>query len=154
MEGLLVRRIIEGTVIDHIPSGRALTVIRLLGLEHSGHTMAIVTNVDSMKLGKKDIVKVEGLFLDSRQTDRISLVAPTATINIVREGRVVVKKKVEPPQLIEGIISCPNPACITRKQGENSRSKLRLTSRRPLGYQCVYCGTIVEEGELPRLMEG
>ncbi len=151
-EGLLVRRIREGTVIDHITAGRALHVVRLLGLEGSGYTMAIVMNVDSRKLGRKDIVKVEGLFLDSDQVKMVSLVAPNATLNIIRDGVVVLKRKVEPPELLEGVIRCPNPTCITRKEGEFVRSRMAMVSRSPLVYRCLYCGTLIGEDEIVRIL--
>ncbi len=153
-EGLLVRKIREGTVIDHITAGRALKVVRLLGLEGSGYTMAIVMNVESRKLGRKDIVKVEGLFLDAEQINKISLVAPHATLNIIRDSEVKVKRKVEPPEVVEGILSCPNPTCITRKGGEYVVSRVRLSSRDPLTYQCVYCGTIIGEEDIVKLLTG
>ncbi len=151
-EGLLVRRIREGTVIDHITAGRALYVVRLLGLEGSGYTMAVVMNVDSRKLGRKDIVKVEGLFLNSDQVRMVSLVAPNATLNIIRDGVVVLKRKVEPPELLEGFIRCPNPTCITRKEGEFVRLRMVMVSRSPLVYRCLYCGTLIGEDEIVKLL--
>ena len=151
-EGLLVRRIREGTVIDHITAGRALHVVRLLGLEGSSYTMAIVMNVDSRKLGRKDIVKVEGLFLNSDQVRKISLIAPRATLNIIKDGVVVLKTKLEPPELLEGVIRCPNPTCITRKEGEYVAPKMKLVSRNPLVYQCLYCSTLIGEDEIVKLL--
>ncbi|MEM1873885.1 MAG: aspartate carbamoyltransferase regulatory subunit, partial [Acidilobaceae archaeon] len=123
---LLVRKIRDGIVVDHITAGRALQVLRLLGLENSGLTMAIVMNVESKKLGRKDIVKVEGFYLDVDQINKISLIAPRATINVVKDWRVVEKKRVEPPQLVEGILRCPNPTCISRKEGEPATPKFKL----------------------------
>ncbi|MEM0490930.1 MAG: aspartate carbamoyltransferase regulatory subunit [Acidilobaceae archaeon] len=151
-EGLFVRRIREGTVIDHITAGRALHVVRLLGLEGSNYTMAIVMNVDSRKLGRKDIVKVEGLFLNSEQISKISLIAPNATLNIIRDGLVVIKQKVKPPDIIEGILRCPNLSCITRKEGEFVKSKMRLVSTNPLIYQCIYCGTYIGEDDIVEML--
>lgn len=151
---LLVRKIRNGIVIDHITAGRALQVLRILGLEGSGRTMAVVMNVESRKLGRKDIVKVEDFYLDIDQVNRISLIAPKATINIIREWSVVEKKRVEPPQMVEGMIKCPNPTCISRKEGEPVTPKFRLVSREPLQYQCVYCDTMIREDEIARNLAG
>ncbi|MCX8196341.1 MAG: aspartate carbamoyltransferase regulatory subunit [Acidilobaceae archaeon] len=151
-EGLLVRKIREGTVIDHISAGRGLQVARLLGLENSGYRMAIVSNVESKKLGKKDIVKVEGLFLTSEQINLVSLVAPNATLNIIKEGNVVLKQKVRPPEIVEKILPCPNSSCITRKKGEHVVPRMILVSTVPLLYKCAYCGTYVGEAEIARLL--
>lgn len=143
-EGLLVRRIRDGTVIDHIPAGRAFAVVRLLGLEGSGRRMAIVVNVDSRRMGLKDIVKVEGIYLSKEDTDRIALIAPTATINIIQDYRVREKRRVEPPEELRGILKCPNPTCITRKPGEPLESRMRRVSVKPPRYRCVYCGTTLD----------
>ncbi|MEM0340433.1 MAG: aspartate carbamoyltransferase regulatory subunit [Acidilobaceae archaeon] len=151
---LLVRKIRDGIVIDHITAGRALQVLKLLGLENSGLTMAIVMNVESKKLNKKDIVKVEGFYLDVDQVSKISLVAPKATINVIKNWHVVEKKRVEPPQVVEGILKCPNSTCISRKEGEPATPKFRLVSREPLRYQCVYCDTIMREEEIAKYISG
>ncbi len=148
-EGLLVRRIREGTVIDHIPAGRALAVLRILGITgQEGLRVAVVMNVESRKLGRKDIVKIEGRLLSPEELNKIALVAPTATINIVKGYHVVEKKKVELPEVLENILRCPNPTCITRKPREPVKPRFRLISRRPVRYQCAYCGTIIEESEI------
>ncbi len=155
-DGLLVRRIREGTVIDHIPAGRALTVLRILGITgREGYKVAVVMNVESHKLGKKDIVKIEGRMLSPSEVNKIALVAPSATINIVRDYKVVEKQKVSLPDRIDDILSCPNPTCITRQPREHLVSRFRVLSRRPVRLQCIYCGTILDEDDVMRqLMEG
>lgn len=147
-EKLLVRRIREGTVIDHIEGGRALDVLKILGIGKG--TKSVVTaamNVPSVKLGRKDIVKIEGRFLSPEETDRIALIAPRATINIIKGYRVVEKRKVQLPGVIVGIVRCPNPTCIT-----NSREPVEgvfdvIDSERPL-LRCRYCGRILKPEEL------
>ncbi len=152
---MLVRRIRDGTVIDHIPAGRALTVLRILGITGSeGYKLAIVMNVESKKLGKKDIVKIEGLYLDKEQLDKIALIAPTATVNIVKDYRVVEKMKVRLPEDLSNILSCANPTCITRQPREPIKPRFKLVSRRPVLYQCVYCGTLIEEDDIVRQLGG
>ena len=155
-EGLLVRRIREGIVIDHIPAGRALYVLKLLGITgREGYRIALVMNVESRKLGKKDIVKIEGRFLKPEEYNKIALIAPTATVNIIKDYHVVKKDKVVLPEVIEGIIVCPNPTCISRKPSEPIASKFKRLSDKPLKLQCMYCGAIVEEEDiLKSIVEG
>ncbi|HDJ27368.1 MAG TPA: aspartate carbamoyltransferase regulatory subunit, partial [Aciduliprofundum sp.] len=100
MEELRVRRIREGTVIDHIPPGKALKVLSILGISGSeGTVVAVLMNVESRKLGKKDIVKLEGRFLTRDEVDEIALVAPTATINIIRDYEVAEKFSLTLPKV-------------------------------------------------------
>ncbi|RUM47151.1 MAG: aspartate carbamoyltransferase regulatory subunit [Hyperthermus sp.] len=153
-EELLVRRIRSGTVIDHIHAGRALSVLRILGITGSeGFRVAIVMNVDSRKLGLKDIVKIEGRRLSDEEVDKIALVAPEATINIVEDYVVVKKHRVKLPEVIENILACVNPTCITRQPREHVKPRFRVVSRRPLRLQCIYCGSFIEEDYVIRQLE-
>lgn len=146
---LLVRKIREGTVIDHIPAGRALTVLKILGLTgEEGFTIAVVMNVESRKLGKKDIVKIEGKFLKPAEVDKIALIAPSATINIVRNYEVETKRQVEIPDEIVGILRCINPNCITNKSGEPVSSAFKVVSKKPLKLVCKYCDEIMTERDV------
>jgi aspartate carbamoyltransferase regulatory subunit len=152
---LIVRKIREGTVIDHIPAGRALTVLKILGLTgREGLRIALVMNVESRKLGRKDIVKVEGLSLTPEVTDRIALIAPTATINIVKDYKVVEKRKVKVPDVVVNLLQCPNPTCITRKKGEPIQTRFRKISDNPLILRCVYCGSTLTENDIVKQFEG
>ncbi len=152
---LLVRRIKEGTVIDHIPAGRALMVLRILGITgREGYTVAAVMNVESRKLGRKDIVKIEGRYMAPEEIDKIALVAPTATINIVRDYEIVEKRRVEAPEHLRGIIKCTNPTCITRKPREPVTPLFRRVPGPGIRYQCLYCGTIIEEEEILQQLAG
>ncbi|MCI4407659.1 MAG: aspartate carbamoyltransferase regulatory subunit [Thermofilum sp.] len=148
-EELLVRKIRDGTVIDHIPAGRALDVLKILGLSgKEGSTIAIVMNVPSKKLGRKDIVKVEGKFLEPKEVDEIALIAPTATINIVKDFRVLEKRRVQVPEEIKGLLRCPNPNCITNTKREPIVTKFKLVSITPLKLKCYYCEDIVTEEQV------
>ncbi len=143
-------------MIDHIPAGRALVVLRILGITgQEGLRVAVVMNVESRKLGRKDIVKIEGRHLSRDEVDKIALAAPTATINIVRDFKVVEKRKVELPRVLENVLRCTNPTCITRKEREPIRPRFRLVSRSPVRLQCVYCGSLLDEKDiLGQLVEG
>ncbi len=154
-EELVVRRISNGTVIDHIPAGRALKVLRILGITgEEGYMVSMVMNVYSKKLGKKDIVKVEGRELSSEEVNKIALVAPTATINIVRDYEVVEKRKVELPDRIEGIVRCVNPKCVTNAPREAVHPSFRVISRKPLKLVCEYCGEYLTEEEVIAQLAG
>lgn len=148
-EELIVQRIREGIVIDHIPSGQALNVLKILGIKGGeGYRVAMVMNVDSRKLGKKDIVKVEGRELSLAEVDKIALVAPEATINTVRKYRVEKKVKVRLPDKIEGILMCTNPNCISNKPREPVMPSFKVLSRTPTLLICEYCGNYISHDEV------
>lgn len=139
---LRVSKIQNGTVIDHIRAGQALNVLSVLGIEGSGDTtVSIGMNVPSGRLGQKDVVKVEGRELSQDELDVVSLIAPEATINIIREYEVADKDRVERPTEVVGILRCPNPRCITT-EAEPVDSKFDVLED---GVRCVYCETIVRE---------
>ncbi len=140
-EHLMVRKIEAGTVIDHIPAGRALDVLKILGITgREGYTIAVVMNVPSKKLGKKDIVKIEWVELSQEQVDRIAIVAPSATINLIKGWKVVEKRRVEMEDKLVSILKCPNPNCITNSAGEPIKTSFTVKRRVPLLITCDYCG--------------
>jgi aspartate carbamoyltransferase regulatory subunit len=146
---LIVSKIENGTVIDHIPAGRALAVLRVLGITgKEGMRVALVMNVESSKLGKKDIVKIEGRELTPEEVNIISAVAPTATINIIRNFEVVKKFKVSPPEVIKGRFRCKNPTCITNAPREPVEPTFYLVKREPPLFICAYCGRYHELSDL------
>jgi len=111
---LRVSKIKDGTVIDHISAGYALDVIKILGI--TGHECRIITiaiNIPSKDLKVKDIVKIEDRALTSQEVNRIALVAPHASINIIHDYMVVKKVEVKLPKIIEGIVKCINPVCVS-----------------------------------------
>ncbi|MFB6298084.1 MAG: aspartate carbamoyltransferase regulatory subunit [Salinirussus sp.] len=139
---LRVSKIERGTVIDHVAGGRALTVLALLGIDGSaGDVVSVGINVPSNRLGRKDVVKVEGRELSQGELDVLSLIAPAATINIIRDYEVVEKHRVERPDRVSGLLDCPNPNCITTAD-EPVASEFEVLED---GLRCVYCETIVSE---------
>ena len=134
----------NGTVIDHIAAGQALNVLKILGI-HPGMdvTLSVVMNVRSKHMGKKDIVKVEDRELKPEEVDKIALIAPQATINIIRDSEVVAKHKVYLPKSIEGIIRCANPNCISNVGREPVLSKFITVSENPLRFRCFYCERMI-----------
>jgi aspartate carbamoyltransferase, regulatory subunit len=139
-QGIVISPIKNGTVIDHITPGQGMVVLRILGLQQGSMTrFTLACNVTSSRGGRKDLVKIENRELSKEEVDRIALIAPDATISIVRDFKIAEKKPVEIPQEICGVISCPNPNCITNtKEPVESRFVAH-----PRGYRCVYCDAVV-----------
>ena len=139
---LRVSKIRDGTVIDHISAGQALNVLAILGIDGAGgEQVSVGMNVPSETLGRKDIVKVEGRELSQAEVDVLSLIAPHATINIVRGFDVIEKSRVERPERVTGVLSCPNANCIST-QGEPVEPTFDVLSE---GVRCAYCDTIIRE---------
>ena len=144
-------KINNGTVIDHIRAGHALEVLQILGITgKEGSIVTLAMNISSSRVGSKDIVKLEDRFLDDPEVARIALVAPEATINIIRDAQVIEKKRVELPDRLTNIVVCPNPRCITNKEREPILPKYEVVSRRPMKLKCLYCWTMIDEDEIIR----
>ena len=136
----------KGTVIDHINSGQAPLVLKILGIEAGTKIIvSLVMNVQSQRLGKKDIVMIEDRELNTKETNKIALIAPNATINIIRDCQVVKKEKVHPPEIIEEILKCQNPNCISNDEKEPINSKFILENLDPVILKCHYCGMELED---------
>jgi len=145
---LRVSKIRDGTVIDHITGGHALDVIKILGI--TGRVNEVVTvamNVPSKTLSVKDMVKIEGRELKSEEVDKIALLAPHATINIIRNYKVVEKQRVKLPNILRGIVKCANPACISNSK-EPVQPTFYVDSEEPLRLRCHYCGYIMEKQDV------
>lgn len=113
---LPVSAIKEGTVIDHISAGQALTIIRLLKLRESRNTVSVGLNLTSKRLGYKDLIKVANRFLTEKEAHDIAVFAPSATISIIRNFQVEKKIGATLPKIIQKILICPNARCITRAE--------------------------------------
>ncbi|MHA1749805.1 MAG: aspartate carbamoyltransferase regulatory subunit [Promethearchaeota archaeon] len=145
---LRVRKINKGTVIDHIPQGKALTVLNLLGIsESNGECITIAMNIPSSKIGKKDIIKIENIFLSDDDFNKIALIAPKATINKIIDTKIAKKEYVTIPEQFSGIIRCINPNCISNKENEPIKSKFLVINKKPLLLECSYCGRKMTQDE-------
>lgn len=145
-KGLIVSSIENGTVIDHLPPGKAVKIAEMLGLLQG--SVIIGQNLKSTKYGKKDLIKVEDRFLTSEEYNEIALVAPNATVNIIRDFAIKEKRKVNVPDVIEAVALCENANCVSNK--ERAPSKLLVVNRAPVELVCHYCGYIMR-GEEVRL---
>ena len=130
--------IANGIVIDHITAGRGMKLYDLLGLEKLDCSVAIIKNVHSVKLGKKDIIKIDSEI--PINLDVIGYVDPNVSINIIRNSKLVEKKRIDMPEYLTNVIFCKNPRCITSTEQELDHV-FRLTSRENKIYRCIYCET-------------
>jgi aspartate carbamoyltransferase regulatory subunit len=145
MKDFRVTPIRNGTVIDHIDCGQALKVLRIIGVTGDVQsTVSVLMHVPSKVDGWKDVVKVEDRELDPQQVDKISLISPKATINIIRDFNVAEKHQVKMPEIVKGIIKCGNPNCITNKC-EPVDPEFVVESQRPVVLRCLYCDRIQED---------
>ncbi|MBN2603645.1 MAG: aspartate carbamoyltransferase regulatory subunit [Candidatus Thermoplasmatota archaeon] len=138
MKELKIQPIENGTVIDHITACNAIKVLRILGIpEGHSSTISVAINVKS-HLGKKDIVKIENRELDPKEVNKIALISPKATINIIRDFEVAEKFKVKLPKEIVGIVCCSNPTCVSNSN-EPVKSRFKVISQDPAKIKCYYC---------------
>lgn len=126
----------EGVVIDHIHAGGAMKIYEYLNLEKLDCQVAIIKNARSSKMGKKDIIKIEGpIKID---LNVLGVLDHNITINIIKDNHIVSKKSLELPDMVTNIIKCRNPRCITSIEQEIPH-KFKLTDRVNRIYRCVYC---------------
>ena len=145
---LLVRRIKEGTVIDHIDEGKGLQVLDALGIDgKDGSLITIALNVPSGKFKKKDIIKVENKFLKDDDTNKLAVIVPNATINIIKNYKLVEKRRVALPNEIDRIFRCSNPDCITNST-EYIESVMDVIDKEESVLKCRYCGRILDVNQL------
>lgn len=133
-----VDSITNGVVIDHITAGKSMRLYELLGLESLECPVAMIKNVTSGRMGKKDIIKIDAAI--DIDLDVIGYVDPAATVNIIKDGVLVEKKSIEMPRMLVDVIKCKNPRCITSTEQE-LKHLFRLTDRENKIYRCVYCET-------------
>ncbi|MBQ1467605.1 MAG: aspartate carbamoyltransferase regulatory subunit [Solobacterium sp.] len=132
----------NGIVIDHITAGQAMKLYELLGLGELDCSVALIRNASSVKTGKKDIIKIDADI--PVNLDVIGYVDPGATVNIIKDGKLVEKKTLALPQTLTNVIHCKNPRCITSVEQELPHV-FRLTNPKEKIYRCIYCETKAEE---------
>ena len=147
---LLVSKIENGIVIDHIPAGRAFQVLRLLKQPADARAL-IAQNVESGSMGSKDLIKIEGTYLTSSEIDVIAFVAPDATLNIISDWQVKEKRRVSIPETLEGTFNCPNTLCPTNARYGSPNTRFRVEKGELLEetkLHCTYCGSITYYGTI------
>ena len=132
----------EGVVLDHIQAGKSMDIYRYLRLGELDCTVAIIKNAKSNKMGRKDIIKIEGP-LDAIDLDILGYIDPNITVNIIRDGKLVEKRTLKLPERIRGVLKCKNPRCITSVEQELPQV-FTLTEESTRTYRCLYCETKAE----------
>ncbi len=130
--------ITNGIVIDHITAGRGMVLYELLGLDELECSVAIIKNVSSSKMGKKDIIKIDADI--NVNLDVVGYVDSDVTVNVISKGKLVDKKKIGLPEKLTNVIKCKNPRCITSQENEIEHI-FRLTDKENRFYRCIYCDT-------------
>ena len=143
---LSITAIKNGTVIDHIPNEVAFKVAEILDLEGIKGMISVATNLSSKAMGTKGIIKVSDKNLTKDEADKIAIIAPKATVNIIKNYEVKQKIRVELPSIINRIIKCSNPNCVTNN--EKVATKFYVPSKEPLKVRCHYCERNMDRGDI------
>ena len=138
---MIIDAISNGIVIDHIAAGKAMTLYGILGLDGLDCTVALLKNVPSRKLGRKDTIKIDRIL--DLDWDVIGYIDPGITVNIIRDGVRVEKRQLKLPERITNVIRCKNPRCITSVEQELPQI-FTLTDPETRTYRCLYCETKAE----------
>ena len=136
----------NGTAIDHIPSDHLFKVVSLLEIENLKTQVTIGYNLESKKMGHKGIIKIADKFFEENEINRISLIAPTVNLNIIKDYEVVEKKQVQLPDVLKGIVKCNNPNCITNK--EPMKTVFKVIDKHNVTLKCRYCELKIKKEDI------
>ena len=136
---MIIGQIRDGIVLDHITAGKGMDIYRILGLDKLECTVAMIKNADSVKMGKKDIIKI-GAVIDLDFTV-LGYIDPGITVNIIRNGALAKRERISLPETVKNIIRCKNPRCITSCEQELDHV-FRLSNADKRVYRCIYCDTV------------
>ena len=132
----------SGIVLDHIKEGKCMEIYNYLGLEHLDCPVAIIKNVKSTKMGKKDIIKIDADI--DINLDVLGYIDHDITVNIVKNGEITEKRKLELPKQLKNVVKCKNPRCITSVETDLD-SIFKLTDEKNRTYRCIYCDSQAEK---------
>ena len=135
---LVVSALENGTVLDHIPAENVYKALNILNLKGIENQITIGINLNSKQNGKKGIIKIADMFFEDNELNKLALLAPEATVNVIRDFKVVEKKKVELPKEIFGIAKCRNPKCVTNHQPITTRFTVNVKGNET-SLLCHYC---------------
>ncbi|MBW3010770.1 aspartate carbamoyltransferase regulatory subunit [Candidatus Woesearchaeota archaeon] len=137
----------DGIAIDHLPKNRAIKVAHILNVERNEVGMVTIgMNLQSNKLGSKDVLKIEGRDLTDKEINKIAIIAPNATVSFIKNYEVEEKINVRLPKKIDGILKCSNPRCITRSQ--DMKTRFLVVSKKPIEVKCHYCERLMKEEDI------
>ena len=128
----------NGIVIDHITAGKGMQIYNLLGLDSLECSVALIKNAPSLKMGKKDIIKIDSDF--DVNTEILGFVDPDVTVNIIKDGNTVEKKTIDLPESLTNVLHCKNPRCISTTEQELPQI-FKLADKEKRVYRCLYCET-------------
>ena len=150
---LKIKAIENGTVIDHITANKSLHILKILGLpDDDVVNVTIAMNVFSGEIGRKDILKIERE-LDHKELNQVALIAPKATINIIRDYEPVKKDKIRLPDKITSILKCTNPKCITNYENEPITPIFNVIEKNPPVVRCHYCEKLIKTEDIDKQFE-
>lgn len=133
---MIIGQIKDGIVLDHITAGRGMDIYKILELNKLSCTVAMIERADSAKMGRKDIIKIgQNIDIDF---DVLGYIDPGITVNIIRGGQVVERRKLALPERVIGVLKCKNPRCITSAEQELVH-EFKLTDPVKQVYRCIYC---------------
>ncbi len=127
----------NGVVLDHIKAGKAMEIYRVLELNKLDSSVAVLMNVPSRKMGRKDMIKIDDENFEVG-LDILGYIDPGITVDIIRDGELVEKRNVDLPEKIVGYLKCKNPRCITTTEQE-LQQVFKLANRETATYRCIYC---------------
>ena len=133
---MIIGQLVDGIVLDHITAGKGMEIYNVLGLGELNCTVAMIKNADSVKMGKKDIIKI-GQLIDLN-VEVLGYLDPGITVNIIRNGERVKRERLTLPEKVTGIIKCKNPRCITSTEQELVH-EFKLVDAEKKVYRCIYC---------------
>lgn len=142
----IVAAIKDGTVIDRIPSDKLFKVASILHIEELSNQITVGNNLESQELGTKGIIKVSDKFFSDKDINKIALIAPNAKLNVIRDYMVVEKKTLKLPSVLEDIVKCGNPNCITNH--EPMMTRFHVEDNHTLTLRCEYCERVMSGDEV------
>ncbi|MBQ3612653.1 MAG: aspartate carbamoyltransferase regulatory subunit [Bacteroidales bacterium] len=140
---LVVSALENGTVLDHIPAENVYKALDILDLKGIENQITIGINLNSKVYGRKGIIKIADKFFEDDELNKLALIAPNATVNVIRDFKVVEKKKVEMPEEVIGIATCRNPKCVTNHQPIKTRFKT-ISDGNEISLLCHFCEKITK----------
>ena len=138
---MIIGQIKDGIVLDHISAGNGMVLYNLLGLANLDCQVALIQNAESVKMGKKDIIKIDRVI--DLNFEALGYVDPGVTVNIIKDGKLAKRQSIDVPERIENIIKCKNPRCITTVEQELDHV-FALTDKENRVYRCIYCESKAE----------
>lgn len=133
---MIIGQIKDGIVLDHITAGLGMTLYNFLGLDKLDCQVALIKNADSVKMGKKDIIKIDRVI--DINMDALGYLDPGVTVNIIKDGKLAKRQNIDVPERIENVIKCKNPRCITTVEQELPHI-FTLRDKENRVYRCLYC---------------